>query len=139
MKVCPKCNRLTVEYSLYHHADKCLARDCQWMNREKDKNKIARFSGVIDHNGVEVRLGDTVRWMACCGDCFKGTVDFRQNTDERIPFLSGFLVTKVKNITDEVMDENGNILGGWDGELEVIRSYGISLDIPERMAKKEDV
>jgi len=78
------------------------------------------FTGIIDHNGKQLCLWDTVRWMACCGDCFRGTVDFRENTDESTPFLSGFLVTKIINITDEVMDEEGNLPDGWNGELEVV-------------------
>ena len=79
------------------------------------------FTGIIDHNGRQICKGDTVRWMASSGDCFKGTVDFRENEDEDTPFLSGFLAVNIVDITDEVMDDDGNLLNGWNGELEVFQ------------------
>ena len=79
-----------------------------------------RDTGVTDHKGKRIYLNNTVRWMASCGDCFKGVIDFRENIDDSTPFLSGFLATKIVNITDDVMDDEGNLKDGWNGELEVI-------------------
>ena len=33
LKQCPQCKRLSVEYDYYHHAEKCLSKDCGWVNR----------------------------------------------------------------------------------------------------------
>ena len=35
LKPCPRCKRLSVEYDFYHHVDKCLNKECGWVNREK--------------------------------------------------------------------------------------------------------
>ena len=33
LKPCPQCKRLSVEYDFYHHVDKCLSKECGWVNR----------------------------------------------------------------------------------------------------------
>lgn len=35
LKPCPQCKRLSVEYDFYHHVEKCLNKECGWVNREK--------------------------------------------------------------------------------------------------------
>ena len=35
LKPCPQCKRLSVEYDFYHHVEKCLNRECCWVNRDK--------------------------------------------------------------------------------------------------------
>ncbi len=34
LHICPECKRLSVEYDYYHHVEKCLNRECGWVNRE---------------------------------------------------------------------------------------------------------
>lgn len=103
------------------HIAKCQYDDLAAYYEPLVQQAKERYStGVKDNKGIEIKKGDTIRWMACCGDCFKGIVDFRVNDDERIPFLSGFLVCKVVNITDDVMNEEGELIGGWNGSLEII-------------------
>ncbi len=34
MKRCPECERTGVEYDAYNGVEKCLWRDCLWVNRE---------------------------------------------------------------------------------------------------------
>jgi len=36
LKLCPQCKRLSVEYDFYHHVEKCLNKECGWVNREKN-------------------------------------------------------------------------------------------------------
>ena len=33
LKQCPQCRRLSVEFDYYHHAEKCLNKECGWVNR----------------------------------------------------------------------------------------------------------
>jgi len=33
LKICPRCKRQSVEYDLYHHVEKCLNKECGWVNR----------------------------------------------------------------------------------------------------------
>jgi hypothetical protein len=35
LKRCPQCNRLSIEYDPYHRIEKCLNKECGWVNREK--------------------------------------------------------------------------------------------------------
>ena len=35
LNLCPQCKRLSVEYDFYHHVEKCLNKECGWVNREK--------------------------------------------------------------------------------------------------------
>lgn len=35
LKCCPQCKRLAVEYDPYHRVEKCLNKECGWVNREK--------------------------------------------------------------------------------------------------------
>jgi len=35
LKLCPQCKRLSVEYDFYHHIERCLNRECHWVNRDK--------------------------------------------------------------------------------------------------------
>ena len=34
LKLCPQCKRLSVEYDFYHHVEKCLNKECNWVNRD---------------------------------------------------------------------------------------------------------
>ena len=34
LKLCPQCKRLSVEYDFYHQVEKCLNKECGWVNRE---------------------------------------------------------------------------------------------------------
>lgn len=34
LKLCPQCKRLSVEYDLYHRMEKCLNKECGWVNRD---------------------------------------------------------------------------------------------------------
>ena len=34
LKLCPQCERLSIEYDYYHHVEKCLNKECGWVNRE---------------------------------------------------------------------------------------------------------
>jgi len=44
LKLCPQCKRLSVEYDYYHHAEKCLNKDCGWVNRgEKPLGEATDF------------------------------------------------------------------------------------------------
>ncbi len=33
LKLCPQCKRLSVEYDFHHQAEKCLNKECGWVNR----------------------------------------------------------------------------------------------------------
>lgn len=81
----------------------------------------------------EVYEGSIIRWMAEDGDCFKGMVEFTNDPPEGSPFLSGFWVTHIVDITAEVTDEQGELLPGWDGAPEVI---GHILKNPELLSEK---
>ena len=35
LKLCPQCKHLSVEYDPYHHVERCLNRECCWVNRDK--------------------------------------------------------------------------------------------------------
>ena len=35
LKLCPQCKRLSVEYDFHHHVEKCLNKECSWVNRDK--------------------------------------------------------------------------------------------------------
>lgn len=36
LKLCPQCKRLSVEYDFYHHVEKCLNKECGWVNRGEE-------------------------------------------------------------------------------------------------------
>ena len=33
LKWCPLCERLSVDYDFYHHVERCLNKECGWVNR----------------------------------------------------------------------------------------------------------
>lgn len=41
LKPCPQCKRLSVEYDFYHHVEKCLNKECGWVNREGEQTTFA--------------------------------------------------------------------------------------------------
>jgi len=44
LKLCPQCKRLSVEYDYYHHVEKCLNKECGWVNRgEKSTEEMNAF------------------------------------------------------------------------------------------------
>jgi hypothetical protein len=44
LKLCPKCKRLSVEYDYYHHVEKCLNKECGWVNRgEQNQGEQTTF------------------------------------------------------------------------------------------------
>lgn len=93
---------------------------------------------LIQYIGVrfgekKVYEGSIIRWMADDGDCFRGLVEFVNEPPEGSLFLSGFRVTNIVNITDEVTDEEGSMLPGWNGEPEVI---GHILESPELLPER---
>ncbi len=45
LKLCPQCKRLSVEYDYYHHVEKCLNKECGWVNRgEKPVEEVSAFT-----------------------------------------------------------------------------------------------
>lgn len=45
LKLCPQCKRLSVEYDYYHHVEKCLNKECGWVNRgEKPLGEQTAFT-----------------------------------------------------------------------------------------------
>ena len=38
MKRCPKCGRFTVEYDPDLETERCLWKDCNWINKEKNND-----------------------------------------------------------------------------------------------------
>lgn len=36
LKVCPRCKGMTVEYDYHHRVEKCLNKECGWVNRDKE-------------------------------------------------------------------------------------------------------
>ena len=53
MKRCPKCHRFGVEFDPYNHMERCLWKDCLWVNHDninidKIKHPI-RFQKFMDN------------------------------------------------------------------------------------------
>lgn len=44
LSVCPRCKNLTVEYDSYQRVEKCLNRECGWVNRGKEAQKKSETS-----------------------------------------------------------------------------------------------
>ncbi len=44
LKLCPQCKRLSVEYDLYHHVEKCLNKECGWVNRNGKPLEVSNFA-----------------------------------------------------------------------------------------------
>ena len=74
----------------------------------------------ISLDGKDIYVNDVMHWMADDGECYKGIVEFRENGDERCFFIAGFCIPNPINITEQVTADNGEMLEGWNGELEVI-------------------
>ena len=46
MKLCPECKGLSVEFDSYHRVEKCLNRNCGWVNRDKQQLGEPRDNGL---------------------------------------------------------------------------------------------
>ncbi len=45
LKPCPQCKRLSVEYDFYHQVERCLNKECAWVNRgEKSLGEQTAFA-----------------------------------------------------------------------------------------------
>jgi hypothetical protein len=82
-------------------------------------NKPDVFTGETDRNSREIYENDPIRWLGDDGECYRGTVKFRGMEEDTL-FLSGFYVFNIETITAEARKGNGELVGGWNGELEVI-------------------
>jgi len=51
LKPCPQCKRLSVEYDFYHHIEKCLSRECNWVNRDRKP-----LEGSVDFAPPEMKI-----------------------------------------------------------------------------------
>ncbi len=80
--------------------------------------------GIQDCHGEEVKEGNTIRWMAEDGECYKGIVEFGDPQTDASMFLSGFAVFTPTNITDEVLNDDGELIGDWNGEVEIVKGGG---------------
>lgn len=64
LKLCPWCKRLSVEYDVYHHLDKCLNKECGWVGRGKDSSgELTEFTPPSSNLSriLEERNRDRVR------------------------------------------------------------------------------
>ena len=53
LKLCPQCKRLSVEYNYYHHVEKCLNKECGWVNRgEKLIDEVSAFKVPATKLGI---------------------------------------------------------------------------------------
>ena len=61
MKKCPKCSRFDIEYDPVVGADRCLWRDCGWVNKNdedlENDNFICNFSKFREH--LENKISQT--------------------------------------------------------------------------------
>jgi len=69
LKVCPECRRLSVEFDPHQSVERCLSRQCGWVNREgkaltPESEKLAsfRFSRTMEkrvrQNSKETNAAD---------------------------------------------------------------------------------
>lgn len=55
LKLCPKCHRLSIEFDPHQNVERCLNRQCGWVNRdglallpETDKLQSFKFSRLME-------------------------------------------------------------------------------------------
>ncbi len=63
LQLCPQCKRLSVEYDLYHHTEKCLSKECGWVNRErKPLGELVDFTLPSMKLSIELEKKNNVKY-----------------------------------------------------------------------------
>ena len=91
-----------------------------WFQGELDSSSIQDFIGCQDSRKKDIYEGDQIRFTANDGTCFRGIITFDDNSKEDDEHITGFTTLQLEDITDDVLDGDGEYHKGWDGQLEVI-------------------
>lgn len=90
----------------------------QWLKEGQPIHIIQYIGEKDDANDREIYEGDVIRFATEDGFTLAYTI-FDSGEEGNI-FVSGFEAKVIRDITDEVCSEAGDLLNGWDGSLEVI-------------------
>lgn len=63
LQLCPQCKRLSIEYDPHHRIDKCLNKECGWVNRgRKPLGEVVDFSLPSMKLSIELEKKNHVKY-----------------------------------------------------------------------------
>ena len=95
-----------------------------------------QYTGLKDCKGKEIYEGDIVRYEDGDGEVLITKVVWEMVSDETTMAISGLAFEFIRDVTDEIYDEDGGAPKDWDGSPEVIGNIYENPDLVSQGTKE---